>query len=112
MFSQMYAFDVLPDRRADFRALGLQHATECLEEEPGTLRFDTFQDEANLDRFYAFETYADYAAFEAHRTGDVLKRNFPRFAPMLAGPPTLLGRGFNLELSASSLDEGTERSVK
>lgn len=96
MYSQMYAFDVVPERCEDFRALSVQHTAECLQEEPGTLRFDAFQDEANPTRFYAFETYADYAAFEAHRDGAVLERNFPQFAPMLAGPPTLLGRGFNL----------------
>jgi (4S)-4-hydroxy-5-phosphonooxypentane-2,3-dione isomerase len=106
MYSQMYAFDIVPEHREDFRALSLKHTAECLEEEPGTLRFDAFQDDVNENRFYAFETYADYAAFEAHRDGNVLKQNFPEFAPMLAGPPTLLGRGFNLEPSGSNTDHG------
>ena len=103
MYSQIYALDVVPGRRDDFRALGVQHAAECLQEESGTLRCDSFQDESNAYRVYAVETDADLEAFEAHRNGAVLQRNYPLFAPMLAVPPILLGRGFNKAPSADSL---------
>jgi autoinducer 2-degrading protein len=97
MYSQIFAFEVRPEHCEAFRQLGLQHQAACLRDEPGTLRFDSFRDEANPDRFYVFETYVDQAAFEAHRNGPILQRNWPLFEPMLAAPPTLIGRGFDLE---------------
>ena len=100
MFSQIFAFDVRPEHREAFRTLGLQHQAECLREEPGTLRFHSFQDEANENRFYVFESYADREACETHRNGPILKRNWPLFEPMLAAPPSLIGRGFDLDPSA------------
>lgn len=76
IISRIYAFDVLPERRADWIALGAQHAAECLANEPGTLEFRWFQDAANENRFLVFERYADQAAIEAHEADDsALARN-------------------------------------
>ena len=97
MYCFVWQFDVGPDHREEFRALGQRHAQECLASEPGTLHFYFFQDEANPDRFYAFEAYADQAALDAHRTGPVVARNGPLAVPMLAGSATLLGRGSTLD---------------
>ena len=101
MYTQMYAFDVVPERREDFRELSLRHMAECLRDEPGTLRFLAFQDDANQNRFYAVESYVDLDALNAHSNGAILERNFPLFSPMLAAPPTLLGRGFDLAPSGT-----------
>lgn len=106
MYSQMYAFDVVPERREDFRELSLRHMAECLRDEPGTLRFLALQDDANQNRFYAIESYTDRDALDAHSNGAILARNFPLFSPMLAAPPILLGRGVDLEPSADVPTQG------
>lgn len=38
------------------------------DQEPGTLRFDVFQDPKNEEGFYVYEAYEDRAAFEEHMT--------------------------------------------
>ncbi|HEY7035804.1 MAG TPA: putative quinol monooxygenase [Thermomicrobiales bacterium] len=96
MYSQLYQADILPERREDFRRLARQLAEESLREEPGTVRYHLVQDESNENRFYAFESYTDLAAMEAHMHGDVMGRNMEQLAPMLAAPPVKLGGGFDV----------------
>jgi 4-carboxymuconolactone decarboxylase len=46
-------------------------AKVAMEREPGSLRFDVFEDPGEANAFYVYEAYADEAAFEEH------KRNAP-----------------------------------
>jgi autoinducer 2-degrading protein len=105
MYSQIYAFEVLPERREEFIALMHRHITECLREEPGLLDFRFFQDETNPNRFYDFETYTDEAALAAHRApGSALARNGPLARPMMVGVQgTFIARGFQQQMSAAEV---------
>lgn len=47
---------------------------ESLNQEPGTLRFDVFQDPENADAFYVYEGYEDAAAFEEHKAHNPFRR--------------------------------------
>ena len=96
MYSQIYAFEVLPEWREEFIALMRRQIAECLRDELGTLDFRFFQDETNPNRFYDFETYADEAALAAHRApGSALARNGPLAQPMLVVEGvTFIARGF------------------
>jgi quinol monooxygenase YgiN len=89
----MFRFDVLPERREDFKEFSRRYAEECVREEPGTLGFHFLQDEANENRFYVFERYADREAAQAHVRGAVMQRSGPQIGSMLAAPPEELGRG-------------------
>jgi quinol monooxygenase YgiN len=93
VYSAIFRFDVRPERREDFRALSRQYAEECVREEPGTLGFHFMQDEADENRFYVFERYADRDAVQAHLRGTVMQRNGPQIGPMLSAPPEEIGRG-------------------
>jgi quinol monooxygenase YgiN len=54
------------------------------------------QDESDENRFYAFESYTDLAAMQAHMHGAVAGRMMEQIAPMLAAPPVKLGGGFDV----------------
>ena len=96
MYSQLYQADIQPERREDFRRLARLIAEESLREEPGTVRYHVVQDESDENRFYAFESYTDLAAMQAHMHGVVIGRNIEQLAPMLAAPPVKLGGGFDV----------------
>jgi autoinducer 2-degrading protein len=44
------------------------------DEEPGTLRFDAFEDPNDDSVVYLYEAYVDMAGFEAHKEGEPLKK--------------------------------------
>ena len=53
---------------------------ESLEREPGTLRFDIFQDPDNTDAFYVYEAYENHAALEKHKAHNpYLRWDSPEF---------------------------------
>ena len=92
MHCRLLQFDARPERREDFRRLSRQHAEEYLREEPGTLQFHFVQDQADENRFYAIEGYADADALRAHLHGPGLLRNGLHLGPLLMAQPVLLGR--------------------
>lgn len=57
---------VMAGRRQDFISL-INEIAKDSEDEPGCLRFDVLQDEADPDRFFYYDVYADKASAEAHR---------------------------------------------
>ena len=93
MYSLMFRFDVLPERREDFQEMCRLHAAECVREELGTLGFHFLQDEEDENRFYVFERYADPDACQVHNRGSILARTLAQGGPMLAGATVPLGRG-------------------
>lgn len=51
-----------------FKARLLRHARISVTQEPGCSRFDVHQERSDPALFLLVESYADEAAFEAHRT--------------------------------------------
>lgn len=51
-----------------FKARLLRHARISVTQEPGCSRFDVHQERSDPTLFLLVESYADEAAFEAHRT--------------------------------------------
>ena len=68
--------DVVSGQRPAFLARTREHATACLREEPGCLRFDVLVPEDQAEAIVLYEVYADRAALEAHRATDRIVRYF------------------------------------
>ena len=58
---------IKPDRRAEFLEAIKHDAVHSEQDEPGCLRFDVLQDNADPNKFYYYEVYRDEAARLAHR---------------------------------------------
>ena len=66
----LYAeFTVVPGNEARVAEM-MRELTELVRAEPGNLVFDPYTEEANPNRYFVFEVYADDAAFEAHMSAD------------------------------------------
>jgi autoinducer 2-degrading protein len=74
MFVGAARLDIKPEHRDAFVAEMIAHAQRCLDGEPGTVRFEVIQDEADPNRIYVYEGYRDRAAFEAHLQGQSIVR--------------------------------------
>ncbi len=57
---------IKPEYRDQFLASMLDDARGSVRDEPGCLRFDVVQDEADPNRIWLYEVYRDQAAFEEH----------------------------------------------
>ena len=67
MFALVVELHVKPTMRERFlEAIG-ENSAASVRDEPGCLRFDVVQDDADPDHFFLYEIYADDAAFQAHR---------------------------------------------
>jgi quinol monooxygenase YgiN len=98
MHWQVFQVNVQPGRRAELLQLSKAYVEECVREEPGTISFTFLLDEQNEDRYFAIEQYADRAAHQAHWEGEIMHRYGPTLGPLLAGPPTLLASGDQVDL--------------
>jgi len=66
----LYAeFTVRPGNQARVAEM-MRELTAEVRGEPGNLVFDPYVEEANPNRYFVFEVYADDAAFEAHISAD------------------------------------------
>ena len=101
MYHVLTQTDVPAANRDDYIAAMRILATESLQTEPGTLAFDVIQDEENPNRFYAYESYTDAAAFQAHMHGQVAQRNFPRIIELIGENYAFLGKGSSIGSSES-----------
>ncbi|MDQ3810998.1 MAG: antibiotic biosynthesis monooxygenase [Chloroflexota bacterium] len=59
---------VKPEQRQQFLAAAEDDAMCSVRDEPGCLRFDVLQDQADDTQFYFYEVYRDQDAFKAHAT--------------------------------------------
>ena len=66
MLALMVFLNVKPEQRDRFLAAAEDDSMCSVRDEPGCLRFDVLQDEANPNRFAFYEVYQDDAAFQAH----------------------------------------------
>ena len=66
MFVMCVRVHVKPDNVEDFRAAILDNARET-RHEPGNLRFDVLQEEADPNRFFLYEVYRAAEDFATHQ---------------------------------------------
>ena len=67
MFALIVSVRVKPERRDEFLRAIEEDGRGSREDEPGCLRFDVLQDQADPDHYYFYEVYRDDAALAAHR---------------------------------------------
>jgi autoinducer 2-degrading protein len=67
MLALVVSLKVKPDKRTQFLEAAEDDSTCSVRDEPGCLRFDVVQDEADPNHFFFYEVYRDEAALEAHR---------------------------------------------
>src|SRR5687768_9783540 len=79
MFGMLIEFTVAAEHRQTLVDTLTADGLGSLRDEPGTLRFDLYEDPDQPGRFYLIEAYADEAAFEAHTKG----AHFPAVTKML-----------------------------
>jgi len=78
---------VVPERVEDFIAATLPNAQASLKE-PGVLRFDVIQDEADAGHFILVEVYRDAEAAAAHKDTEHYATWRDAVAQMMARPRT------------------------
>ena len=66
MFALVVSLKVKPELRDSFLAAAEDDSTCSVRDEPGCLRFDVSQDNADPNHFYFYEVYQDEDAFQAH----------------------------------------------
>ena len=72
--------------RDKFLAAAEDDSTCSVRDEPGCLRFDVLQDNADPDHFFFYEVYRDEAAFQAHGQAPHFARWRAAAAEVLAEP--------------------------
>ncbi len=86
MFALMVTVNVKPDKREQFLQ-AIEHDSICsVRDEPGCLRFDVLQNQADPDTYYFYEVYRDEAAFASHTKTPHLARWLEASQVCLDGP--------------------------
>ena len=80
----------------DFIEAILLDAQGSVQNEPGCLRFDVIQDEADPNRIYRYEVYKDKEAFEYHLTTPHIKKWQETVKDWWEQPRPPAGRGTNI----------------
>jgi autoinducer 2-degrading protein len=86
MFALVVSLRVKPDMRDRFLAAAQDDSTFSVRDEPGCLRFDVLQDNADPDHFFFYEVYRDEAAFQAHTQAPHFAKWREAAAEVLAAP--------------------------
>ena len=86
MYHVVVPLKVKPEMREKFLAAALDDSTCSLRDEPGCLRFDVLQDNADPNRFFFYEVYRDEDAFKAHQASAHYPRWRAAAAEVLAEP--------------------------
>lgn len=73
MFGILFRVEVKPAERQAFIDFIEWDARVAKEEEPGTLRFDLYQDPKDVNAFFVYEAYRDKSAFEEHKQNEPYK---------------------------------------
>jgi quinol monooxygenase YgiN len=66
MFGIFASITIKPEQRQRFLEVMTETAFHSVENEPGCMRFDVFQDESDENRYLLYEVYIDEKAFEEH----------------------------------------------
>lgn len=67
MIAAFFKVNVRPGKKEELVEFFKWDGTVAGDEEPGTLRFDVFQDPENENTLFLYEAYVDDAALEAHK---------------------------------------------
>ena len=89
MIALVVSLKVKPDQRDAFLAAAEDDSTCSTRDEPGCLRFDVLQDQADENHYYFYEVYRDEAALAAHREA----KHYPRWreaAAKVLGEPAVV----------------------
>lgn len=90
MFALFVSMKIKPEMRGRFLEAVEDDSTCSVRDEPGCLRFDVLQDQADQNRYYFYEVYRDEAAFAAHRETPHLARWSAAKDVCLAEPSTAI----------------------
>src|SRR6266566_7490202 len=74
MFGILFRAEIKPEDRADFINFIKWDIQVAKEREPGTLRFDLYQDPEDENAFFVYEAYRDEKAFAAHQANEPYQR--------------------------------------
>jgi (4S)-4-hydroxy-5-phosphonooxypentane-2,3-dione isomerase len=91
----LVTIQIKPEFRDNFIESMLGDAIGSVEDEPGCLRFDVIQDEADANKIYLYEVYKDDAAFQAHTQAPHYTKWRDTVKDWFAAP-TAVSRGSNL----------------
>src|ERR1700738_4317286 len=86
MFALVVSLKVKPDLRDKFLAAAEDDSICSVRDEPGCLRFDVLQDNADPNHFFFYEVYRDEAAVQAHSQEPHYARCRAAAAEVLAEP--------------------------
>ena len=64
-----FSMQVEPEHRQELLDALTEHGRICVQTEPGTLRFDVLEDDADPNALYLYEAYTNEAALMTHRNG-------------------------------------------
>lgn len=93
MLGILFRVEVRPVKREKFIAFIKEDARVAMEKEPGTLRFDLYQDHKDVNAFYVLEEYEEEAAFEAHQNNEPFKIWLNKIMPEMVASFQLLFEG-------------------
>ena len=68
-FALIGTIEIAPGRTEEFVPLLMAHRAGCLQDEPGTLRFDVLLPREGTTKVMLYELYRDEAAFDTHWNG-------------------------------------------
>ena len=95
MYVIVTTLQIKSEHKAEFIEAMLDDARGSVTNEPGCLRFDVIQDEADPNRIYLYEVYKDKAAFETHTTMPHFTKWRDTVQDWFDGPRSA-GRGTNI----------------
>jgi (4S)-4-hydroxy-5-phosphonooxypentane-2,3-dione isomerase len=74
MFGILLKIEAKPGKHQELIDFLAWEAKVCREEEPGTLRFEFYQDPENANALYLYEAFRDHVAHEQHLQNEPLQR--------------------------------------
>ncbi len=86
MFVLMVTVKVKPEKRQQFLEVIEDDSISSVRDEPGCVRFDVLQDNADPNTYYFYEVYQDEAAVAAHRQTPHLARWLKASEEVLSEP--------------------------
>src|SRR3979411_622535 len=86
MFALVVSLKVKPESRDTFLAAAQDDSVCSVRDEPGCLRFDVLEDQADANHFFFYEVYRDEAALQAHGRAEPFARWRAVSAEVLAEP--------------------------
>lgn len=92
MITKIVKFDVKPDSSEAFKAALIENKTGTLAE-IGSIEMRLFVDNKNPHLFFAYERFANVAAFDAHMEQSYTKSLITLFDTALASPPEFMNLG-------------------